>query len=86
MIGDVDELDYDLEKDEEEALLADPDNYDEGNYEDVPEDHDDTVDEQYDGHGGAEEESDVLDIDVNVALEEVEEDNSKYTVYILCIE
>lgn len=68
MEADDDELDYDLEQDEEEALLADPDNFEEGegNL------HSNVGEIQYREQEPNEE--DVLDIDSSVRLDEVEEE------------
>lgn len=81
-MGDDDELDYDLEKDEEDALLADPDNYDED------EDH---QGETYEDHQGEtfedqnEETDDILDIDSNIALDETDDCNSSNYIFFLIL-
>lgn len=61
MLGDVDQLDYDLDKDEEEALLAD-DTYDQ---EHETEEHETTEDTE-----------DVLDIDASDVLDDNDENFS----------
>lgn len=75
MLGDDDELDYDLEKDEEEALLADPDNYETGDQEEehYEEQQEDVVEET----------EDVLDIDDNIGLDETLEEFNSSKLFLI---